>query len=117
MDPFWVHEVHLSYNCPIIDEAMKRCIKAHHVHIGSLPAYFFLHHLTLNPALSIALKKIQLPCRWRHCFSRQLACSISGNLYLMGVQTSFNQSRREILNLSWLAFTMGQTIIDVICLP
>ncbi len=32
----YVHHASLLY---IIDEAMKRYIKLHHVHIGSLPAY------------------------------------------------------------------------------
>ncbi len=57
-----------------------------------------------------SIEKIQLPCQERYCFSTQLACSIFGTLYLVGVQISFNHSRREILNLFWLAFTRGQTI-------
>ena len=27
----------------LIDEAMNRCVKAHHIHIGNLLAYFFLN--------------------------------------------------------------------------
>ncbi len=34
---------HASLLC-ITDEAMKRYIKPHHVHIGSLLAYFFLNY-------------------------------------------------------------------------
>ena len=80
-------------------------------------SFLGVYLVSFNPALSIALKNIQLPCRLRHSFSRQLAFSIFGTLYLVGVQTSFNQSRREILNLFWLASTRAKTINAVICLP
>ena len=68
-----------------------------------------LSNVYIEPSTFDSIEKIQLPCWERYCFSTQLACYKFGTLYLVGVQISFHQSRREILNLFWLALTRGQT--------
>ena len=39
-----MHQCIASLLC-IMDEAMKCCIKPHHVHIDSLPSYFYLNYV------------------------------------------------------------------------
>ncbi len=54
-----------THHCTI-DEAKKRYIKPHHVHIGSLPAYFFLNYV-LNGKGSDLCQKHLTNCPKSNC--------------------------------------------------